>query len=197
MKLFEKLLELSPSVARSADRPHLLLVGALCIGVGAGPYLTVGPIAPTIEFSGPPGDTFRSDPQAVEMHEMGGSVLATTDSFRLLTDVTEARLSTCQSTRPDLPDESFDPAEVEDRVGTLSLAVFDKEKVNFSFRSTEGTPEYVLTVEAEEDDDLELSSEESGRLVVSATDARLNVTRDKVLTFYCPGAADFTIILSP
>ena len=176
-----------------------MLVVILSVGMGLDP----GPDADrssTIEFTesagGQPAPTFRSEAQSIEVKDVMGSVLATTESFRLLTDLTESRLAACKSTRPDMPDARIDPAEIADRVGSLNLVVFDGKEVNFTFRTTTDGPEYALTVNAPKGD-VQVTSSESGKLVLSATGARLSVTREKTEMFSCPGAADFTIILSP
>ena len=177
-----------------------MLVVILSVGMGLDPGLDADRSS-TIEFTesagGQPAPTFRSEAQPIEVKDVMGSVLATTESFRLLTDLTESRLAACKSTRPDMPDAHFDPAEFADRVGSLNLAVFDGKEVNFTFRTTTDGPEYALTVNAPKGDGVQVTSSESGKLVLSATGARLSVTREKTEMFSCPGAADFTIILSP
>lgn len=154
----------------------------------------------TVEFSessGGESPTFRSDPQPVTVREAMGAVLVTAESFRLLTDLTETRLTECQSTRPDLPDARIQPEEIADRVGSLALTVFEKGEVSFTFRTTTNGTEYAITMNGTQSGAVQVSRAESGELILSATGAPLGVIRDRAEMFTCAGAADFTIRLAP
>ena len=154
----------------------------------------------TLEFLESPDDaspTFRSEPQSVTIREAMGAVLATAESFRLLTDLTESRLAVCESTRFDLPDSRILPGEIVDRVGSLDLAVFEAGQVSFTFRTTTDGTEYAITMNGYKPGDVDVSRAESGEIVLAATGAPLMVIRDRAETFICDGAADFTIRLAP
>ena len=185
---------------------QLLLVGILSVGpaVGTGPLEAqsvqqVPSGAWTVEFSESPGGespTFRSEPQPVTVREAMGAVLVTAESFRLLTDLTESRLAGCQSTRPDLPDARIQPEEIADRVGSLTLAVFEKGEVSLTFRTTTNGTEYAITMNGTQSGAVQVSRAESGELVLSATGAPLSVIRDRAEMFTCAEAADFRIRLA-
>lgn len=154
----------------------------------------------TLEFLEPQGGespTFRSEPQPVTLRNTMGADLVTAESFRLLTDLTEVRLAGCQSTRPDLPDARPLPEEIADRVGSLTLVVFEEGQVSFTFRTTTNGTEYALTMNGFEPGVVHTLREESGELVLSATGAPLSIIRDRTETFTCVDAADFTIRLVP
>jgi hypothetical protein len=125
-----------------------------------------------------------------------GAVLATAESFRMLTDLIEPRLAGCRSTRPDLPDARILPGEIADRVGSLNLAVFEDGQVNLTFRTTTNGPEYAITLRSESGV-VQVSRAASGELVLVGTGAPLSVTRERAEMFTCDGAADFTIRLVP
>lgn len=185
---------------------RVLLVGILSLGlVGVAPLGALG-VQPasseawTLAFIESPGGkspTFRSDPQPVSVRKAMGAVLVSVDSFRLLTDFTAPRLAGCQSTRPDLPDARIHPGEIADRVGSFTLAVFEKGMVSFTFRTTTNGTEYAITMKGMGSDAVQVSRAESGELVLSATAAPLSVIRDRSEMFTCTGAADFTIRLAP
>jgi hypothetical protein len=133
----------------------------------------------------------------VSVQEAMGAILVTTDSFRLLTDLAEPRLTGCTSTRPDLPDARILPGEIADRVGSLNLAVFENGQVNFSFRTTTDGAEYAITMNASRPDLIQVTRSDSGELVLTATGGPLSVVREKTETFSCADVADFTITLLP
>lgn len=141
--------------------------------------------------------TFRAESQAVTVREAMGAVLVTAESFRLLTDFTDSLLAGCSSTRPDLPDARIQPEEIRDRVGSLSLAVFEDGKVNFTFRTITGGTEYAITMNGSGRDAVQVTRADSGELVLSGTETPLSVIRNKAEMFYCNDAAHFTIRLSP
>jgi len=173
---------------------------ALLIGVAAHVLGVAGIAAQeewTVEFSDAGAPTFRAKSQPISVREAMGAILATTDAFRLMTDLTDARLTGCTSTRPDLPDARIQPEEIADRIGSLSLAVFENGQVNFTFRTTTDGTEYAISLSGPARDLVQVTREDSGGLVLSATGAPLGVIRDKVEMFQCPGAADFTIRLMP
>ncbi|MCK5490164.1 MAG: hypothetical protein KAI98_09245 [Gemmatimonadetes bacterium] len=186
---------------------QFLLVGVLSVGpaVGASPLgaQSVQP-APSgawaVEFSESPGGespTFRSDPQPVTVREAMGAVLVTAEPFRLLTDLTESRLAGCQPTRPDLPDARIQPEEIADRIGSLTLAVFEEGEVSFTFRTTTNGAECAITMDGTKSGTVQVSRAQSGELVLSATGSPLSVIRDRAEMFTCAGATNFTIRLAP
>ena len=174
---------------------------ALLIGIGthvAGVTGLVAQEAWTVEFvDDGAAPTFRAESQPISVREAMGAILATTDAFRLMTDLTDARLTGCTSTRPDLPDARIQPAEIADRIGSLSLVVFENGQVNFTFRTTTDGTEYAITMGGLGPVLVQVTHVDSGELVLSATGAPLRVIRDKTEMFQCAGAADFTIRLMP
>lgn len=176
----------------------LLTVTLQALGYAAGFTGLAAQETGTVEFvDDGAAPTFRAEPQPVTIREAMGAVLATSESFRLLTDLTGSRLAGCESTRPDLPDARIDPAEIADRVGSLNLAVFEDGQANFTFRTTTGGTEYAITMNASESEAVQVTRADSGELILSATAAPLSVTRDKAETFSCVEAADFAIRLTP
>lgn len=192
--------------------PREGLAGALLSGIlGYGILGTTAPLcaqeqetptgASTVEFAESAGrggaPTFRSEAQPVTVQDAMGAVLVTAEEFRLRTVRTDSWLAECQSMRPDLPDARVQPDEIADRVGSLSLAVFDQKQVNFSFRATTDGTEYVLTVDGSQADSVKVTASPSGALVASVTEAPMTVVRNKEESFYCPAAAAFTIKIEP
>ena len=88
------------------------LLGLLLLGHVAGVTGLVAQEEWTVEFSDAGAPTFRAESQPISVREAMGAILATTDAFRLVTDLTDARLTGCTSTRPDLPDARIQPAEI-------------------------------------------------------------------------------------
>jgi len=178
--------------------PRLFGLMLLAIGHAAGVTGLDAQQTWTLEFTdNGTGPTFLAESQPVTVQDVMGSTLASTDSFRLQTHFTDARLAGCESTRPDLPDAVIVPTEVTDRVGSLSLAVFEDGQVNYSFRTTDDGAEYAITMNANNPDAVEVVRAVSGELLLLATGAPLSVTRNKTEMFSCTGAADFSIKLAP
>jgi hypothetical protein len=122
-----------------------------------------------------------------------GAVLVRAESFRLLTALSATSAATCRSLRPDLPDARIRPEEFADRVGTVTLAVFDGKQVNLSFRTTVGSPEYAVTLDGLQASDVRVSPTGDGGVVVSVSDVPLTVTRDRTESFYCSSSAGFSV----
>jgi hypothetical protein len=198
----------STAVFAEPSRAHrALAIGILSLGaVGAAAPLwaqeeeepEVPAEGPTLEFAESGGaPTFRSEAQTVTLQDVMGSALVTAEEFRLRTEGMTGWLAGCQSMRPDLPDARILPTEIADRVGKLSLAVFNEEQVNFSFRSTTDGTEYVLTVDGSQADSVAVSTASSGALTATVTAAPMIVVRNKEESFHCPNGADFTVKIEP
>ena len=155
-----------------------------------GPFVDFAESAP--DLSSP---TFRSSRQAARILEPTGAVLATAESFRLLTVLSPSVLATCSSTRPDLPDSRIRPEEVADRVGTLTVAVFSESQVNFSFRTTDHSPEYAISVNGLQARDIQVSDDKSGELVARVLGAHIMLIRDATEFFNCTGGGDYQVTL--
>lgn len=154
------------------------------------PFIDFAESAP--DLSSP---TFRSVRQAARILEPTGAVLATAESFRLLTVLSPSVLATCSSTRPDLPDSRIRTEEVADRVGTLTVAVFSESQVNFSFRTTDGSPEYAISVNGLQARDVQVSDDASGELVARVLGAHIMLIRDATEYFNCTGGGDYEVTL--
>ena len=178
------------------------IVGTLAVLGAAGPLSAQEPetaeSGSTVAFTGSGGaPTFRSDAQTATLKDMMGSVLATADEYRLRAEGMESWLAGCQSMRPDLPDARILPAEIAELVGSLNLAVFNQEQVNFSHRSTKDDAEYVLTVDGSQADSTVVSAAASGALTATVTGAPMLVVRNKEESFHCANGADFTVKIEP
>lgn len=201
------------AVRNVRDLPYRVLRAGLQMILGLGLLGTASPLAAqepeepaagsTLQFtgSGGGGPTFLSEAQTVTVQDAMGAVLVTAEEYRLRTKGMEAWLATCQSMRPDLPDARVLPSEIADRVGKLSFAVFNREQVNFSFRSVESTDpggaEYVLTVDGSQADSVSVTEGSPGTLTAAVIGAPMIVVRNKEESFHCANAADFTVKIEP